>query len=106
MKTNILADYYITETINNSFTEGCKAVWGADFKITDKIRVSVILSSDKMEGDFDIFIKKSHITKEPTKNDLIFFEKTFSFFSVVDCQDSADYYLLNVTPYKLYKNER
>jgi hypothetical protein len=96
MKSNVPIDYYITTPIKNN----------EDFKITDKIRMSVILSSTKMEGDFDIFVKKKYIPKIPSKNDLIFFEKTFSFFSVLDCQDSADYYLVNVTPYKIYKNER
>jgi hypothetical protein len=95
MKTNVPIDYYITESNNDD-----------DFKIKDKIRISAILSSDKIEGDFDIFVKKKYIPIIPSKNDLIFFEKIFSFFTVSSFQDSADYYLLNVTPYKIYKNER
>ena len=94
MKTNVPIDYYITDSYNDVF------------KIKDKIRISAILSCDKIEGNFDVFVKKKYIPIIPSKNDLIFFEKTFSFFAVSSFQDSADFYLLNVIPYKKHKNER
>ena len=76
-------DYYVTEG-------------GDECKIVDKLKFSVIASSNDLSDNFDIFVKKTDVKTQPTKHDMTFFLKELKFYTVQDVDDAGDFYIVNV----------
>jgi len=87
-------DYYVTVQKSNGDFD--------DYDIIKKISTKAILSNDDLENDLEILIKKQDIDPVPSKNDLIFF-KNLKFYSVLDCQEDGDFYIVNISKYKIKK---
>lgn len=85
-------DYYATKPSKND-----------EFEIVSKTWMKVVLSSDKLDENLDIFIDKKDFRDDikPRKRDLVFFIKDFKFYTVLDQQDAGDFYIINVEKFKI-----
>lgn len=91
MKNRFNVDYYITEQSNkpNDYS----------YNIVNKLKFTVVSSSSGLDDNFDIFIKKIDVGREPSKYDLAFFIKEMKFYNVKSFEDAGDFYIVNIQKY-------